>query len=269
LGTYRQAAAPANVKLTLLDSRNRVLGRSVIEAGSVTDNKEAKFEFRRPIVMKPDRYRFRLELVDKTAEGQLTVWWVRPPEHPGDIMLINGKPRPGAMVYTLYSAKVFDTRIWEVSQHEDEPSTLLLKNREVPTGAYFLPELTEETTWSDSQVETEIVDNQNIQVSYTGSEQGYIVLPMRAYPGWIMIHDGAQMEPERFLGMLPAAKVSGPASLHYSYRPPWLAKGMALTAAGLLGLIAQFVLLRALAQHRAVIFKKGEHRQIQGSSRIR
>jgi hypothetical protein len=247
LGTYRQASAPADVKLTLTDSQNRILASSVIDAAAVLDNKESKFQFSGPVELEPGRYRIRLELVDTNVEGRLTVWWVRPPEHPGDVILINGRPRPGAMAYTLYSAKVFDTRIWDVFQHEDEPSTLLLKNREVPTGAYFLPKLTEDANWSDRQVVTEIIDNQNIEISYAGSEQGYIVLPTRAYPGWIMTHDGAQMEPERFLGMLPAVPVSGPASLRYIYRPGWLGKGMIITAIALLALIAQFALLRRLA----------------------
>ena len=250
LATYNRRQAPADVRLSLTDGQGRVLATTVTGARYVKDNQEALFEFPSPLTLQPGRYRLDLELVDPETRGRLTAWWVETPENRGDLMLINGEARPGAMIYTLYTAQPFNVDEWLVMQHEDEPSTLLLKNRQVPGGAYFLPELGALAPWSDRDVTTRVVDNQNVEIEYGGSASGYIVLPMRRYPGWRMLVDGRPVETRAFLGMLPAVPVSGPAKLEYRYRTTWLDKGIAITLIGVLALFAQFVILRSVARRR-------------------
>lgn len=250
LATYHRRRAPSDVRLDLVDDQGRLLATAVTGADYVKDNKEALFEFPFPQNLQPGRYRLTLELDNPNARGRLTAWWVDTPANPGDVMRINGEARPGAMIYTFYTAQPFNVDEWLVMQHEDEPSTLLLKNRSVPAGAYFVFELDEMAEWSDREVTTRVIDNQHVEIEYEGSRAGYIVLPMRAYPGWNMSEEGRLVETRTFLGMMPAVRVSGPAKLEYAYRTPWLNKGIAITVIGVMAVVAQFFLLRFVSRRR-------------------
>ena len=177
LATYHRPRAPSDVQLSLLDVEGRLIARAITKAGHVKDNKEAMFEFESPIRLQPGRYRMAIELTRSDRRGRLTAWSVDRPAHSDDLILINGEPRPGAMIYTLYTAKPFNEQEWLLMQHQDETNTLLLINRRVPGGAYFVNELDERADWSDELVTTRVVNNQTIEVDYSGDRQGFIVLP--------------------------------------------------------------------------------------------
>jgi hypothetical protein len=127
----------------------------MIRAELVGDNRRAYFKFEKPVSLLSGRYEMRLQLSNPDKAGPLTVWYVDTPTYRGDAIKINGQILAGAMLYELLHSEGGNKAIdWEV--HNLESSVLVLKNKEVPQGAYFVKELSEDVDWDDSRVKTTV-----------------------------------------------------------------------------------------------------------------
>ena len=255
LATYGKKQAPADVSLEILGDNNKMYGQAVVSAPIVRDNLTTRFEFGRNILLEPGMYQLHLKLVDPRTEAPLTAWYSGQPHYQEDVLSINGRKTPGALLYSFYGPdfQVSGDNRWQV--HEDiEENILVVENLDVPDGAYLVPSLDEQADWSEEGVTTRRTGADNITVSYDGDRGGFLVVPVRWFPGWVAYKDGKKSIPARYLGMLPAVKVNGPGVVEFRYEPEYLKIGSVLMV---LGLCCVPVLYRLSARHHtAHLFKK-------------
>ena len=90
-----------------------------------------------------------------------------------------------------------------------------------------------------SPVRLESYRSDHIQLDYRGQDSGWVVLPMRAYPGWRARVDGQDVEPARFLDIMPAIPVRGPSRIDFRYVPGnfYTAAAISLSGWGILLLL--------------------------------
>jgi len=232
LATYSREAAPADVELQIISGAN-VLAESVIAASKVRDNKYAIFEFSESIFLKPGQYEAVIKLKESDVTWPVTAWYVKKPDNSGDLIMIKGDAVQGSWVYRIHKENNdINKALWEV--HDLEPNIRVLKNKNVPVGAYYISDFSADAPWSDSNVVTKIESSVSINIDFQGAAPGYIVLPMRYYPGWTATIDNQEVEIEKYLGVLPSVYVSGPAKIEYRYQPDWFNVGKGITLLGFL-----------------------------------
>ncbi|NOQ94104.1 MAG: hypothetical protein GQ547_05645 [Methylophaga sp.] len=229
LATYKRESAPADVRLQIIRGGN-ILAESVIEASKVRDNKEAIFKFSERVFLKPGQYEIVIKLKEDNVSWPITAWYVKKPDNLGDLIIINGHAMQGSLVYTTYEDN--GNSSWEV--HDLEPKIRVLKNKDVPIGAYYISDFSADAPWSDSKLVTKFETSVSINIDFQGGAPGYIVLPMRYYPGWTATIDNKEVEIEKYLGVLPSVYVSGPAKIEYRYQPDWFNMGVGITFLGFL-----------------------------------
>lgn len=255
LATYGKEQAPADVSLEILGDADEKYGQAVVSANAVRDNRTTKFDFGRNILLEPGRYQLRLQLVAPRTEAPMTAWYSGQPHYREDALYINGRKTRGALLYIFYGPdfQVSGYNRWHV--HENiEDNILVVENLEVPDGAYLVPSLDEQEDWSEEGVTTRRVGADNITVAYDGDRAGFLVVPVRWFPGWVAYMNGKKSIPDRYLGMLPAVRVDGPGVVEFLYEPEYFKLGSVLMV---LGLCCVPVLYRLSARHHtAHLFKK-------------
>lgn len=206
------------------------------------------FRFEKPVVLSEGKYALNLSLPVGMSGESLAVLYSHKVRNTGDMMRINGQIVPAAMLYALYGrgeAVPFDARWWR-TVGVDEDHIMALENRYAPGGAYWLSELSPAAPWSNADIVTGRMEAGRVSVRYSGSAAGYVILPVRFYPGWEASVNGSKAPLESYLGMLQAVRVNGPASIEFSYRPTYVRSGAVLMAGGALIL----VLLLSIAPSR-------------------
>lgn len=240
LGTYR-GLAPNDVKLTIY-SNDEVIA-SASPSHEITDNKEAIFEFDTELELEKGEYVLAISFT-KTPGRNITAWFTENIDHPTDYILINGiKNKNSAWIYSIYSSPPEQIGKWTMVKNIQEPLITLYENKNTPAGPYFSKDL-EDREISDQRVFLKSYRPNQIEVNYLGREKGYIILPIRHFTGWSVENDSQKAIPEKYLGMLLAAKVDGPAELKFSYDPPFLRIGLLLSAFGVFILIMTALLYR-------------------------
>jgi len=233
LATYKKESAPADVRLQIISGGN-ILAESVIEASKVRDNKYAIFKFSERVFLNPGEYEVVIKLKANNVSWPITAWYVKKPDNSGDLIMVNGHAVQGSLVYRIYKENDIDINktLWEV--HDLEPKIRVLKNKDVPVGAYYISDFSADAPWSDSNLVTTFESSVSINIDFRGGEPGYIVLPMRYYPGWTATIDNKEVEIKKYLGVLPSVYVSEPAKIEYRYQPDWLNMGEGITLLGFL-----------------------------------
>ena len=118
---------------------------------------------------------------------------------------------------------IFDIRMnnglpqYELTQYE--PDIFVFENHSAEGSAYFIPELNYGTLPDFKSVKLVSNSDTKLDLAYSGSERGWVVLPMRNYPGWQALLNGQPVDTVAFLKTLPAIPVSGPVQITYQYRP--------------------------------------------------
>ena len=72
---------------------------------------------------------------------------------------------------------------------------------------------------------------------------GWIVLPVRAYPGWKAYRGSEEIPVARYMGVFPAFRISAPGKITYRYQPASLRYGLAITALGFLMFFGMVILV--------------------------
>lgn len=260
LATFHAPKAPADVILELVDlTDNRVLSYSRLSANMIKDNRQAIFRFEQGgVELKPGKYKIRIKLHDNVKyNGRLTAWYSKQPKYSDEYLLVNGEVVYGAMLYTLYGHDEHEARInngWQTVLTDHSIS--VVENKNVPNGAYFLPDLGLKSKIESSDVFSTRLDSTHVRIDYKGERTGYIVLPTRWFPGWFGYIDGEQVIPELYMNMLPAFKVTGPVTIKFFYQPTYLGKGTLLTLLGLMLLVG--ILYRATILQRKTKLRETE-----------
>jgi len=247
LATYHAPHAPSDVLLTLENEAGEQLGSSRLDAESITDNMNAIFKFKKSIKLVPGEYQLNIQLSSYPEEGCLTVWYSTVVSHDGDYLLFNDKMCSGSFLYKLYSKgnQRYISKHWQRLSGFDNEKIRVYENLLAPDGAYFLSELKESAALIDKDVVTKRDRSDVVRIRYNGDDNGYIIVPMRFYPGWEAYVNGEKVPLLRYLGMLPAVQVAGPANIDLVYEPVWLLWGSILTVLGFVGLIILYILGRA------------------------
>lgn len=243
LGTYGQPTAPAAVLLELIDEFDNILSTSFLQGLLIEDNQNAVFEFASSMVLQPGGYRLRLSLGDSTVLHNLTAWYSPVPRVGSDKVVVNDIASPGAMLYTLYvkdPLKASSTG-WSRIKIAGE-NVQIFENLNVPVGGYFVNSLAVDFRWSSSVVTTRRVSPDHLVFDYSGAEDGFLIVPMRLYPGWKAYSGGSLIQYENLFNVMPAIPVRGKGTVQvdFKFEPDWIADGTKLMVLGIVILIAVF-----------------------------
>ena len=123
-----------------------------------------------------------------------------------------------------------------------EKDILVLENKQVTNGAYFVKSLDA----SGDQIDFSGLDITQssaglINIIYSKADAGWIVLPMHLDSGWKAYIGEQRVKYDAYLGMLPAIPVSGASRVTFRYEPRSFRDGAALSAIGTILFVIFFV----------------------------
>lgn len=232
LATYRAPEAPADAVLTLRDGRGDTLARARVPRGEIRDNREVLFDFPQPLPLPAGDYAFELQLAEP-APGRLTAWTTSGQPGPEQNLWSDGRDSGRSLRYRLLTPRDLPWRAERL-----EPGLVLLENPAAPHGPYRVADLaTDPAEIHRGDLEILEANGSAYRIRYRGTAPGYVVLPMRHYPGWRARVDGEARALERYLDLFPAVWMDGPGTLALDYRPTSLRLGLPLTLAGAAGLL--------------------------------
>lgn len=241
LATYGRRYAPGDVQLEVLDGTGREIASAVVPARAVRDNRNALFSFQESLYLQPGQYEFRLSLVGNVSPDPLTVWYAGEPQNFGDKVKINSQPAIGSMVYSLYAGNTKPDG-WVRSNVPGEV-VQIYENLRAPKGPYFIESLDSRADWGEAGISYQRVKSELIEIEYEASAPGYLVIPMRLYPGWVAYVNGEVVSHSGYLDVMPAIPVypGTPLAITYRFEPFWLRKGGWLMVLGLVFLLGIYV----------------------------
>ena len=236
MATYGAKHAAADVTLTLKKD-NSTIASSTVSKEQIADNEWVRFRFSPQLHLQEGNYTIALNMHGDQNQPPLTVWTTTQAEG----LYVNGKATKAAMKMLL--AK--DGNLTERYRLLDlEPHIHLIENRHVQGDAYFLPSLGTDTVPEYHTVVTKRTANDSVTIHYNGSAAGWVILPMRKYPGWHVYVNGQEREAATFINMLPAVHVDGPAEIIFSYHPKYASYMYGLSLMGLLVLLISMLQFR-------------------------
>ena len=123
--------------------------------------------------------------------------------------------------------------------HQFEDSVIILERKNPIQGAYHVNELEnlpsqEEALNMGVGLKVEMKTNTRIVITNTRYKAGWVVLPMRAYPGWHAYVDNKKVPVDTYLGLFPAINVNKPCEILYIYESSSLKYGMLLSFMGII-----------------------------------
>ncbi|MET0109360.1 MAG: hypothetical protein ABW084_10725 [Candidatus Thiodiazotropha sp.] len=118
--------------------------------------------------------------------------------------------------------------------HELEPGVVLVENRLVNGSAYFLSSLSGLSDARYDQLRLNTYNDTSMQFEYIGDRPGWVVIPVRMYPGWLCLVNGKKVEPALFKGVMPAVPVRGNSRVDFIYSPTHYAVPAAVSILGVL-----------------------------------
>ncbi len=220
LATYFEPSAPDDVLLTLSENGN-AMSKVKVDKEAVRDNRWVYFDFGEELALVSGvEYSIAVELGDYTGDKRLTVWASEQKKAGDNYLIVNGKPSNLTFRMKLYGNNLNINDIYNIKGLER--GITLLENKVIKGGAYFIGALDENISPDYSEVALVDFRNNEVTIDYTGARSGWVVLPVRSYPGWNAYLDGAKVEPSLFLEMLPAIKVDRPGKIVYKYEPKML-----------------------------------------------
>jgi hypothetical protein len=118
--------------------------------------------------------------------------------------------------------------------HELEPGVVLVENSLVDGSAYFVSSLSGSPVGSYDQVKLGKYSDTSMRFEYHGDRPGWVVIPVRFYPGWHSLVNGVRVEPALFNEVMPAVPVDGNATIEFIYSPTQYVVPGAVSLLGLL-----------------------------------
>jgi hypothetical protein len=215
MATFGKEHASSDIALTLF-KEGKALATATASKEQIKDNSWVGFTFGTPFVFTPGEYRVKLKMLDTTRIHPVTVWLNKGVDTHRAV--INGKEEPVSFKLALFNRKDLTPhyRIMNL-----EPDIYILENMNVKGEAYFIPERNGVQHSDYSHVKTTHPSNTHILIDYTSNRPGWIVVPMRTYPGWHASINGTEVPLSDYLGMLPAIKVDGRSTIDFYYRPSY------------------------------------------------
>jgi len=238
MATYGEEHASSDVKLTLFKDKKSIES-IVVKKINITDNTWVSFLFKNLRTLSDGNYSISLEMLNTYQAKPLTVW-----SNAGEQnykLLVNGKEEALSFKMVLTQMKKLDKK-YKVQNLE--PHINIIENLNVKEGAYYLPNLDIKHLINYTHTKTEIISNTEIKINYTDTHAGWIILPMRKYPGWIASIDGINVPIDTFIGMLPAIRVDGKSTILFTYSPSYNVYTYILSLLGLFLLLISILKFR-------------------------
>ncbi|MCK5535924.1 MAG: hypothetical protein KAI79_03805 [Bacteroidales bacterium] len=231
MAIYGEVHASSDIQLTLMKD-NIPIEKSIVKKEIITDNKWVPFNFQHFSTLEKGNYSITIKMTDTTQAKPLTVWSnIGEQKYP---LSVNGKAENISLKMALSQKRVFDEKYNILNL---EPNIHIIENLNIQGGAYFLPTLDTSTKVDYTQTKTKLLSNTEIEIIYSGDHTGWIVLPMRSYPGWVATINEKEVEITKFLGMLPAMKVNNRSTILLTYKPSYNTYTYLLSLLGLIILL--------------------------------
>lgn len=204
-----------------------------IPASTVADNQVRAFPLATAPVLEAGEYLVTVSYLGAAAGDMLTVWSY-PGHWDGCSATANGEAVPGCMAFAF---RVKRADLGTFAEIANDNGVHLLENKDAPAGPYFLPALTDMPHGASSDPVARVGNGTSrIALRYAGGAPGFVVVPMSWRGGWRVTRNGEPVRPQKYLGIMPAIPVAGPADIMFSYRPLGLLVGGPVSLLTLLGL---------------------------------
>jgi len=218
LATYRRSDLEGQVQLTLSDPAGRVLARAALDAAMLVDNTMADFYFRRPVVLDSGTHYFSLSYMPPpgAAPPRLTAWAAELPSA-GTSLRVDDATAKGAMEYVLHTGSGARGPFRRVLT---AAGISVYENTNSPRGPYFVAHLGAiPDARSGQHVRIEQYTPARFTLRYSGTEPGFVVVPMSTSNEWNVAVNGLPIKPSAMLGIMPAVPVHGRATITFEFRP--------------------------------------------------
>jgi hypothetical protein len=231
--TFGEDHSPADVRLTLFRDGNELFSVTK-NKNEIADNAWVFFEFPERMSFRKGVYTASLSLPGYAGPGRLSAWTSSVPGGPS--LDVNGVRSPVSLnmrieVYLGNNNEAAVQEKWNVIDLEKD--ILVLENRQVTNGAYFVKNLDASGDQTDfSGLRITRFSAGLINIVYSKADAGWIVLPMHLHSGWKAYIGGQQVKYDSYLGMLPAIPVSGAGEVIFRYEPQSFKTGALLSLAG-------------------------------------
>lgn len=233
LATYSAPEAPSDVTI-LWYLNSEITSKSVVSKEDIKDNKWVDFIFKNPFEVDAGFNSFDVRLSDKIIDDQLTAWCTINPDPKQDYLLIDGIDSKSSLKFKLHDSEN-NKFISKYKVHSFEDGISILENSEVHDGPVFLESLKGGLSGLEvKDIHLTKVSADKISLSYVTSKPGYIILPIRYYPGWMVNKNGIYSKPEIFLGTFPAIPVDNDGAFNYEYRSSHLKRYFLISFLGIL-----------------------------------
>jgi len=238
MATYGQKHASSDVKLTL--KRNETIVETIIvDKTHIKDNEWIFFPFSYERKLIIGHYSITLNMLDTRNATPLTVWSNK--EERNYPLLVNNEATTLSFKMALTQENKLNDKFKILHL---EPHIAVIENKHVKNGAYFIKALETNQSISYESVSSSKRSNTEIQIEYKDDMQGYIVLPMRKYPGWAATLNGKTVPIQTFIEILPAIKVNGKSTILLKYSPAYNIYTYALAIFSILILLFSFLKFR-------------------------
>ncbi|SEM33956.1 hypothetical protein SAMN02800694_0703 [Luteibacter sp. UNCMF331Sha3.1] len=205
-----------------------------VAAADIVDNQVRTFSLPAPLALDAGNYLLTLKYLGAEADDKLTVWSF-PGQWSGCSAGIAGGPAEGCMDFGF---RVRRTDLGTFQPVASDAGIVLLENNDVPAGPYFLGSLTDlPHASSGAPIALDPTGPLGFSLHYSGSSSGFVVVPMSMRSGWHVTSGGKPVRPQRYLGVMPAIPVDGPADIAFRYRPLAVLIGVPIALLSALSLV--------------------------------
>lgn len=218
------ADGPA-VRLKLYNETTLVAESELCAMQRISDGGYLRCRFARQVVLGSGDYQVELAVGQKAEDVSLVVA-VYDAVSPLFQLIVDGDTSEGMLGLRGYVVNL-PTAYQGVLRGEDEsyavlrpePGVVLVENKRVKGSAYFVPMLNGSPPARYDQLRLNAYRETSMQFEYMGEQPGWVVIPVRSYPGWSFKVNGVEVQGDLFKGVLPAVHVSGGDRIDFSYRP--------------------------------------------------
>lgn len=213
--TYQASDVDGRLDVALMTRGGEIVARTGRDASEARDNEFLRFGFDEGL--EPGRYVMSIRYTPGRNGRRLTVWTGKAAKG-GEDATFNGTALPRSLDYRVVA---FRRELGFTKVFADDAVTVW-ENANSPNGPYFLSRLDDGGHGSlprSDTVHLRSYEPTGFEIRYEGAEPGYVVVPMELTADWRVSSGGSDIEPKRFLGVLPAIEVSGPTTIRFHYEP--------------------------------------------------
>lgn len=234
--TYGEGRAPGKLRLSIYNERGQKLSFDPLLAGSeISDNQWGIFKFPNNIYFVKGGYFLILSYVDYAEPYKLTAWTTKNQGNRDSYLEVSGRRTDTSLIWKIDYFEKIDPTVFAGRWNpiDMEKDIVIFENKKVTNSAYFVKDLDASHNDLDfSGLDFKQVSVGRIEIANAHRDAGWIVLPMRLYPGWRAYIDNRQVGYDAYMGMLPAIPVQGVSHIVFEYRSESFRRGLTVSLVG-------------------------------------